>query len=340
LRLVCLAPLALTGCTKENRVVIYCAHDPEFAKPILADFEAMNGLTVDARFDNEANKAVGIIDDLIREAGNPRCDVHWNNEILGTIRLQRQGVLELYDSPSAKPFPAEFRAGDRTWTAFAARARVLVLNTERLTKLGIPEDQWPKGLDDLKDPRWKNEVAISKPLAGTSATQAACLFQVWGKDKAQEWYLALKANGAKFVAGNKLAAEGVGQGQFLIGLTDTDDAVAEVEAGRPVRIVFPDKNPKDAKQGTLFIPNTIALIKGGPNPVGAKKLIDYLLSAQVEKKLAESASRQVPLNPGVQAKLPPGLETPATARPLPVDWAKAADLWDETQTFVRDVLRP
>ena len=35
-------------------------------------------------------------------------------------------------------------------------------------------------------------------------------------------------------------AEGVAQGQFAVGITDTDDAIAEVRAGRPVVIVFPD----------------------------------------------------------------------------------------------------
>jgi iron(III) transport system substrate-binding protein len=178
---------------------------------------------------------------------------------------------------------------------------------------------------------------MSKPVAGTSATQAACLFQAWGKDKAMKWYRDLKANEVKIVPGNKQAAEGVGQGQFLIGITDTDDAIAEVEAGRPVRIVFPDRDaPADSKLGTLYIPNTLAVIKGCPNPEGARKLVDYLLSPEVEKKLAESASRQIPLNPEVRAKLPSQIETPLTARPLPVDFERAADLWDEVQTFLRE----
>src|SRR5207302_8841102 len=130
----------------------------------------------------------------------------------------------------------------------------------------------------------------------------ACLFQAWGKDKARAWYLALKANGVKHVPGNKQVAEGVGQGQYLLGLTDTDDAIAEVEAGRPVRIIFPDKGAAaDSKLGILFIPNTVAVIKNCPNPEGARRLVDFLLSPEVETKLAESASKQIPLNPNVRA---------------------------------------
>jgi iron(III) transport system substrate-binding protein len=341
-RLAAVVVLALSGCKSENRVVLYCAQDREFAEKILEDFQKQSGLQVATRFDSEVNKSVGLYEDIRSEARLPRCDVHWNNEILATIRLQREGLLQPYDSSAAKAFPSQYRAADNTWTAFAGRARVLILNTRLLTERGIAEADWPRRLDDLKHPRWKGQLAMSKPLAGTSATQVACLFQAWGKPAAREWYLALKVNEVQLVAGNKQAAEGVGQGQYLVGITDTDDAAAELDAGRPVRIIFPDKDAApDSKRGTLFIPNTLAMVKGCPNAVGAGKLIDFLLSPQIEERLTESASRQIPLNPQARPKLPPWMETPATARALPVDFGAAADLWDEAQKFIREeFLRP
>src|SRR5262249_38824537 len=171
---------------------------------------------------------------------------------------------------------------------------------------------------------------------GTSATQAACLFQVLGGTRAREYYLGLKNNEAKIVAGNKQVAEGVGQGRFAVGVTDTDDAMAEVEAGRPVAVIFPDQDGNGGRPalGTLFIPNTVAVVRGSPNPTGARKLVDYLLSAAVEKKLAESASRQIPLNPAVKARLPQQMRTPETAKVMAVDFIKAADLWGEVQNFL------
>jgi iron(III) transport system substrate-binding protein len=341
--LIPLSLLLLAGCSRQPSVVCYCAQDREFAEQILADFTQETGVAVSTRYDNEANKAVGLFEDLVREAPKPRCDVHWNNEILATIRLQRQGLLEPYQSPAAAPFPAAFKASDHTWTAFAARARVLILNTKLLKERGIPEAEWPQGwLELAENARWKDQLAMSKPVAGTSATQAACLFQAWGKDKARAWYLKLKANGVHLVAGNKQVAEGVGQGQYLGGLTDTDDAIAEVEAGRPVRIVFLDRQaPPETKLGTLFIPNTVAVIKGCPHPEQARQLLDYLLRPEVEKKLAESASKQIPLNPTVHAQLPAALAPAQNARALPVDFERAADLWDEVQTFMaQEFLRP
>jgi iron(III) transport system substrate-binding protein len=314
----------MVGCGHDasKRVVVYCAHDQEFADAILKEFEQKSGLTVDVVYDTEANKSVGLKENLIREAGRPRCDVHWNNEIIGTIHLQERGILASYASPSAEPYPAEYKAKDQTWTAFAARARVVLVNTDKIQKSDFPKTLW-----DLTAPRFKDKVAMAKPLFGTTATQAACLFQAWGAAKASDFYLYVHANGLELVPGNKQVAVGVGKGQFAAGLTDTDDAVAEIEAGRPVAMLFTDGD-------TLLIPNTVAMIKGGPNPEGAKNLIDFLLSPEVERKLAESESRQIPLNPQVKVESIKHLEGVRSVRRLQVDFAKAAGTWKQSQEFL------
>src|SRR5438034_10786737 len=112
--------------------------------------------------------------------------------------------------------------------------------------------------------------------------------------------------------------------------------MAEIDAGRPVVMIFPDgdRRPED-RLGTLFIPNTVALIRGCPNPNGGRKLIDYLLSPEVEGRLAESASHQIPLNPKVTAPLPPAMQSARTIKAMAVDYEKAADLWDEVPDFLR-----
>jgi iron(III) transport system substrate-binding protein len=321
--LVALLLSSLISCHSNptKRVVVYCAHDREFSEEILDQFKKQSGLEVEVAYDTEANKSVGLYEKLIQEAAQPRCDVHWNNEILATIRLQQQGILQPYDSPSSAPYPAQFKAKDHTWTAFAARARVLIVNTDKVKKADYPTSLW-----DLTDPRWKGQIAMAKPLFGTTATQAACLFQAWGKDKAIDFYRKLHANDVQLVAGNKQVATGVGAGQFAIGMTDTDDAYEEILEKRPVVMLFPGD--------VLFIPNTVAMIKGCPNPAGAKKLIDFLLSPEVERRLAESKSKQIPLNSNVQVDSLEPIKTPRTVRALAVDFDLAAESWKESQAFL------
>ena len=322
--LLLLAP----GCRPAaDRVVVYCAQDEEYAAGVFADFAAATRLAVAPKFDTEANKSVSLAVELEQDAGRPRADVHWNNEIVGTIRLARKGVYEPYSSPAAAGFPAWTRPAGRTWQAFAARARVLLVNTDM-----VPAADRPTTLAELTGPKWRGKVGMAKPQFGTTATQAACLFAALGPDAAAAFYRGLKANGVQVVAGNKQAATGVSAGRFAVGLTDSDDAIEEVRAGKPVTVVYPDATGV----GVLFIPNTVAVVKGGPNPAGARALVDHLVSADTEAKLAAGGGFQVPLNPAVKVALPAGLKGPADVRPMAVDFDKAADLWDAAQAFLRD----
>jgi len=321
----------VAGCAgPRERVIVYSAQDPEFADELFRSFSARTGIATDAKYDTEANKSVSLYAELVNEKDRPRCDVWWNNEILGTIRLDRQGLLEPYASSAAEGYPASTHSANHTWQAFASRPRVLLVNTDLVAK-----KDWPASILDLTQPKWKNLVALAKPQFGTTATQAACLFEVLGPAKAKEYYLGLKNNGVHIVAGNKQVAEGVSSGQFAVGMTDGDDAIIEVEAKRPVTIIFPDADrPKSDRMGTLFIPNTLSVIKGASHDVTAHRLVDYLLSPQVEEKLAQAQSHQFPMNPKAHGKLPAQFRT--DAKPMDVNFEKAADLWDETQKFLRD----
>ena len=117
-----------------------------------------------------------------------------------------------------------------------ARARILLVNKKRL-----PKEQWPQSIVDLTDAKWKGRIGMAKPLFGTTATHAACLFAAWGDEKAKDFYDKLKANGVQILSGNKQVAEAVSQGQIDFGVTDTDDAYGEITAGQPVEIIYPDQ---------------------------------------------------------------------------------------------------
>ena len=334
-RLLCFAGLVLAlGCGGESKpkVVLYCAQDPEFAQEALGEFTRRTGLGVTPQYDTEANKSISLYEKLVREGRRPRCDVFWNNEILSTIRLDRQGLLEPYASPRADPFRARDKARDHTWCAFADRARVLIVNTKL-----VPEPNRPHSLLDLTQARWKGKTTMAKPEAGTSATQAVCLFEVLGPEKARTYYSGLRRNKIAIVAGNKDVADAVSHGQYAVGVTDTDDAVGAVEAGHPVAIIFPDGDrPKGERMGTLFIPNTVAILRDCPHPEEARQLVDYLLSPEVETSLARSASRQIPLNPEVKVGPQAPIQAAARAKRMEVDFEKAADLWDEAQAYLKN----
>ena len=324
-----LAVAALTGCWRASgpEVVVYTALDSEFSEPVFQRFTTMTGIRVLPKFDTEATKTVGLAETILAENARPQCDVFWNNEILNTLRLDQRGLLAPFRPPGAEAFPEMYRSARGTWYGFAARARVLVVNT----KLVRPEDR-PRSIHDLAEPKWRGKVAMAKPLFGTTATHAACLFAYWGEEKAKAFFRKLKANQIQIVAGNKQVALSVAAGRAAFGITDTDDAIIEKEKGLPVQIVYPDQGPDG--MGTLFIPNTVAIVAGGPNPGAARQLVQYLLSPEVEALLAEGPSAQIPLNPAVEAQV--RVETAQTIKAMQVDFEAAARMWDGAARFIRD----
>lgn len=317
---VCLALILLSGCMAEktNEVVVYAALDREFSQPVLEDLGTELDYRILPRYDVESNKTVGLANAIIAEKERPRCDIFWNNEILHTLRLQEAGLLEAWACEPAKRYPTEFVSADNEWFGLAARARVLIVNTDL-----VSEADRPDSIDDLLDEKWKGKCAIARPLFGTSATHAAVIFEKLGEEDATNFYRKL-ANNATVLGGNKQVAQKVASGQFAFGLTDTDDAIIEIEAARPVAIVFPDQG--DDQPGTLFIPNTLCVIKNGPNTDRAKRLVERLLAEDVETRLAVGSSAQIPIADDVEARS--RVEPEVELKFMKVDFPAAAKKWD------------
>jgi iron(III) transport system substrate-binding protein len=332
MRILFLAAIIAAGCTPAaSKVTLYSAQDREFAEPMFADIEARLRLSVVAKFDTEANKSVALANEIIAERDRPRCDVHWNNEPIQTIRLARMGIFERYESSHAiQGFPEWSRPSHRTWQAFAARGRVLIVNTDL-----VPESKRPTSIFDMCDPAWKGRVAMAKPLFGTTATHAAALFEALGETAAKSFFNNVRANQVALLAGNKPVAVRVAAGEFAFGLTDTDDAIIELLAKKPVAIVFPDRNGHrdHPKLGVLYLPNTLALIKNGPNLEGGKLLIDELLKN--EFRLARGGGYQIPLRAGSDP-VHPALLRPEQVKCMDIDFERVADRWESVQEYLRN----
>lgn len=314
--LLLLVLASLASCSRPD-VVIYCSADQAFAEPLLDNFAAQTGLKVRAVFDVEAAKTVGLVRTLFEETGNPQCDVFWNSEIVHTIRLKQAGALATYVSPAAADIPKEFKDSENQWTGFAARTRVFIINTNLMK----PEE-YPKTVADLTNPKWKGKVGIARPLAGTTLTHFAVLFELWGEEKAKEFCYKLLANDINLASGNAHVARLVADGQLAFALTDTDDYESQKAAGKPVAMVYPDADGI----GSLMIPNTISLIAGSPHPENGKKLIDALLAHEVERKLAFSDSANVPVRESVEA--PPHVLRISKLRRLDAPFGEVAKRYD------------
>ena len=230
-----LSPLGCQRGTREG--VVYTSVDQVFSEPIFREFERQTGMSVRAVFDTEETKSTGVLNRIIAEAQSPRTDVFWSGDPVRPFLLVKRGLVEPYVSTRAASIPPAFKAPDGTWTGFAARARVLLVNTAR-----VPRDETPRSIRDLANPRWKGEAAIANPLFGTTTMHIAALFATWGDEQARAFLRDLRANDIRVASSNGEVKRLVVGGEVAFGLTDTDDAHEALQDGAQVQAVYPDQD--------------------------------------------------------------------------------------------------
>lgn len=278
---------------QDEALTVYCAHDSVYSEKVLKEFEKSSGIKVIPKFDTEATKSLGLLELIKSEKNNPRCDVFWNNEVLGTMDLKREGLLQPYKGIGYDRIPQNFKDPDGCWTGFGSRLRVYIINKE---KMPITEEAVQKALkNDLKN------MAIAKPLYGTTLTHYTCLWREKGEEGLKKQDADWRKQGVKVLNGNAAVKDAVAAGGCNFGWTDTDDFFVAYDAGKNV-----DMLPvKMANGQTICIPNSVAIIKGTKREKQARQLVDFLLSEKIELMLANSKARQIPLGKVDETKLSP-----------------------------------
>jgi iron(III) transport system substrate-binding protein len=214
--------------------------------------------------------------------------------------------------------------------SFAARARVIVFNPGRVSEP-------PRSLAELVDERWGGRVGIARPQFGTTRGHVGLLLLDCGEDWYRSWVEGMRRNRVRVYDGNATVVRAVAQGEIDLALTDTDDVWSGQRNGWPVDLVYA-RNGCDGGDGAapgdgpLLIPNTAGLVRGRPNPEPAQRLLEFLLSARVERMMAESESRNIPLRGELRGEfghlMPQRVRTPgfdAVAERIP----RALEIWDE-----------
>ncbi len=245
----------------EASVIVYAAQDQVYAEPILKEFEQQTGIKVRAIYDSEATKTVAIANRLLAERKHPQCDVYWGNEELRTRQLAAKEVFRETNG----------------WAAFGYRTRRIVVSAADTSTRG------PVSLIELTNPVYRGQVAMAYPLFGSTATHLLALRQHWGNAVWENWCRALAGNKPLLVDGNSVVARMVGKGQVKVGLTDSDDVVAENREGVKLKVL-----PFSGE--SLLLPNTAAVVRNAPHPEAAQRLFEFLQTRAVTERLIQAGA--------------------------------------------------
>jgi iron(III) transport system substrate-binding protein len=320
-----------SGTSSKPKVVLYCATDREIAQDLIDEFQQETGIQVEAKFDTEAAKAVGLIQAIRQEKSHPQCDVLWGGGAYFSTILMNDGCLasaptDLIQAEGDAPHDPQGR-----WLGFAAAYRVLIVNTDVL-----PPESRPHSYRDLTDPRFKGHIGIANPLFGGMAAHVSVLFAKFGVAQGRQWLTDLQRNDCALCAGMADVKNRVASGELWFGITSTIDAHVAVDAGKPVTVVFPDQGPNDI--GCLNGFNTVALIAGAPHPAEAEKLLRFLLTTKTEKILAAGPGQNVGLLPESVAQNVRPAWIPQGLKEMDVDWNEAVKVHPATVQAIKEIL--
>ena len=257
-----------------DRLVIYSGRKEKAIKPVVDAFTKQTGIPVDLK----VGKTSGLANEIRMEKAHPRGDLYISTESGIVEILTKDGLLEPYQSAATKAVPQDFRSAAGTWTGVSGRARIILYN-----KNLVPDKEAPRSIFELTDPKWKGKLAIAGTRERTTLAWATALVAAKGEAFTRTFLQGLHANDLKILADNTDVLQGVGRGEFAIGLTNSPNYHLAKNMDLPVGVVYPDQEAGGF--GTPVNPNVAAVIKGAANPGAAHKFIDFLLSPDTQRIL-------------------------------------------------------
>lgn len=190
-------------------------------------------------------------------------------------------LFTAYTSAADAAIRADIKVS-KLWTPFSVTVpTVLCVNTNL-----VPAAEIPTSFASLADPKWKNRVAYAgADKSGSALIQMLQIVHTAPNNDAG-WELFTRMFANFVVTGSSGAVpRGVAQGEYAVGLTLEDNAQRFIDGGAPMKTIYPT-------EGVTLSADAMCLIANGPNPDGAKALIDYIASAEGQKTIVGRFGRR------------------------------------------------
>lgn len=250
-------------------LTVYTAGPGSLGKKLAQGFEKKSGIKVDL-FQATTGKVMARLE---AEADNPHADVLISASWDTARDLEKRGWLLPYESPNAAHVPAAFKTP--SYVAQGISALCIAWNT----RTGVPE---PHDWRDLAAPAFRNRVTMPDPaLSGATLDLLLGLQMRLGK-RADDLFEDLHRNGMVVLGPNAQALNPVLQGakSAVFGAVDYV-AYGALANGESIKIIFPSG-------GTVVAPRPMMILKTSRAQNEARAFIDYVLSPQGQKIVADA----------------------------------------------------
>lgn len=313
----CAMALSLTACgTKTEpqkaastapatgKVTVYMPSPAGLSNKIAKGFEKKTGIKVE-QFQGTTGE---ILARLEAEKSNPVADVVILASWSDGLSMKQKGELASYTPQNADKMVKDFKDNDNELFGYSASAVGVIYNKNVIPELSA---DWK----ELSDPKYEGKLAIPDPeKSGACKDFLAGYISAYGWDALE----GMAKNGMKVPGANKAALEAVTTGEVGILVAGVDyNAYSAIKKGEPLAIYYP-------KSGTIVNPRPAMIMKSAPDKENAQKFMDYLLSDEVQKMVADAYL--IPGRSDVKAKNIDLKDIPQ----IKPDWEKMMSIASET----------
>lgn len=284
-----LSPFALA-----EQVNLYSARKEALIKPLLDKFTKETGISVNL----VTGKADNLITRLKSEGKYSPADLLLTTDVGRLYRAKTQELTQpIESSVLSQTIPENFRDTDGHWLGLSLRARPIMVSAERVDANTITQ------LEDLTGPSWKGRICIRSSSNIYNQSMVASLVAQLGETDAQAWVDGFVKNFARPPQGgdrDQIKAVAAGQCDlaiantyYLAGMLSSKDDT-QIAQAKKVKVIWPNQNNRGAHVNI----SGVAMAKHAPNKNAARKLVDFLLTAESQTWYANT-NHEYPVLPSV-----------------------------------------
>ncbi len=319
--LVCALGMAGTA-EAQKKLVVYTANESTLNDLVFGAFAKETGIQVEPV---AAGSGV-LVRRLQAEKARPQGDIVWG--VSRSLLETNKALFEPYASKNKDATPAEYRDPNDLWIGNNLHLLIILQNTKL-----VPADQGPKSWADLLDPKWKGKIAFTDPAnSGSAYATVTMLVDMWGGGDDGWKKVAELFKNMKVLNRSSLVFQGVGNGEYPLGISLEYAGPLWASNGAPVKVVYPSDGTTASMEG-------VGIVKGGPNTSSAKAFVDYINRKDVREAILKATFRRPTRSDLDLAKLPGGLPPLSAVKLVKYDEQGWTAKRTKTMEQIKDVLQ-
>jgi iron(III) transport system substrate-binding protein len=265
-------------------------------KAMVEGFTEKTGIKVEFRSGEDPELA----NQIVQEGKASPADVFVTENSPSVQVVADAGLFAPVDQDTLAQVPEKYRPSSGEWVGFAARSTVLAYNPDL-----IDESQLPASMLDLAKPEWKGKVGFPPGGADFQAIVGAVL-ELRGEEATRTWLQGL-ADGKAIYQSNTAVMKAVDEGKIPVGIMYhyywyKDRAESSENSSHVELHYFKKQDP-----GAFVSVSGAGVLASSKHPKEAQQLVNYLTSADGQRRLAESTALEYAVADGASSAdvLPP-----------------------------------